>query len=106
MSGIDDGSLRRNDLDWIHQSRTRGHFALNQAAKYIRNSRDCDGFDGIQRAGNLRGAAGKIDPSAIILDGHAHANRYFTRADPVIVKRVLTLVAAVWNRGNGATHHA
>ena len=86
MSGIDDCSCRRHNLDWFHQSRTRGHVSAHQTAEDIGDGRHGDCFNSIDCSGSLRRAACKIHTRPVAANGdpNTYGNRLVT--DTIVIE--------------------
>src|SRR5882672_5759352 len=105
MDRVDDRAFRRDNFDWTHQSGTRRHVvAFKQTAKHVGDGGDGDCFDGIDRAGDLRRAAAKVDARALSLDRDPYLDAHFSIVYAIVVERVLGSIIAVGNRTDSVAH--
>src|SRR6202521_3127506 len=128
-SRVDHGSRWSDDTDGAHQAGGGGHVFAEQAAEDVEAGRVGDRLDRVDRARDLRGAAGEVDGdmgSVLLpsrrgrrrgkprlyggfvggggdLDGHGYAHGFVF--DAIVIEKVLGLVAAGRDGTQEGSHH-
>ena len=104
MDRIDYCALRRDDFNRSHQACACRHVSFKQTTKHIGDGGNSNRFHCIDRACDLRCAAGKVNAGLLSLDSDAHLDGNFSIAYAIVIKHVCGPVIAVGDRTDSMTH--